>query len=144
MILREVGLEPTRPCGQQILSLPRLPFRHTRLQVVILWAARLRINPRYCSRSAPTTSSCTWIACSVIEAQFKRPEGWTGYQAVGRAMPDAMRTSVEMWVQMQHGGDVAPLPAGPPAGTPKRDKRATDTFQAAALLAIKDIRAEQA
>lgn len=23
-----VGLEPTRPCGQQILSLPRLPFRH--------------------------------------------------------------------------------------------------------------------
>ncbi len=24
-----VGLEPTRPCGQQILSLSRLPFRHT-------------------------------------------------------------------------------------------------------------------
>ena len=24
-----VGLEPTHPCGQQILSLPRLPFRHT-------------------------------------------------------------------------------------------------------------------
>ena len=23
-----VGLEPTRPLGQQILSLPRLPFRH--------------------------------------------------------------------------------------------------------------------
>ena len=23
-----VGIEPTRPCGQQILSLPRLPFRH--------------------------------------------------------------------------------------------------------------------
>src|SRR4051812_21596712 len=22
------GLEPARPCGQQILSLPRLPFRH--------------------------------------------------------------------------------------------------------------------
>ena len=24
-----VGLEPTRGCPQQILSLPRLPFRHT-------------------------------------------------------------------------------------------------------------------
>ena len=26
-----VGLEPTRGCPQQILSLPRLPFRHTSL-----------------------------------------------------------------------------------------------------------------
>lgn len=26
--LPAVGLEPTRPLGQQILSLPRLPFRH--------------------------------------------------------------------------------------------------------------------
>ncbi len=25
----EVGLEPTRPCGHQILSLARLPFRHS-------------------------------------------------------------------------------------------------------------------
>ncbi len=25
----EVGLEPTRPCGQRILSPPRLPFRHS-------------------------------------------------------------------------------------------------------------------
>jgi hypothetical protein len=24
-----VGLEPTQPCDQQILSLVRLPFRHT-------------------------------------------------------------------------------------------------------------------
>ena len=24
-----VGVEPTLPCGKQILSLPRLPFRHT-------------------------------------------------------------------------------------------------------------------
>ena len=33
-MLREmlvVGLEPTRGCPQQILSLPRLPFRHTSL-----------------------------------------------------------------------------------------------------------------
>ena len=27
----EVGLEPTRPCGHQILSLARLPFRHSGL-----------------------------------------------------------------------------------------------------------------
>ncbi len=27
-VVPQVGLEPTRPCGQQILSLPRLPFRH--------------------------------------------------------------------------------------------------------------------
>ena len=27
-IVPAVGLEPTRPLGQQILSLPRLPFRH--------------------------------------------------------------------------------------------------------------------
>ena len=27
-ILPAVGLEPTRGCPQQILSLPRLPFRH--------------------------------------------------------------------------------------------------------------------
>ena len=25
----EEGLEPSRPCGQQILSLPRMPFRHS-------------------------------------------------------------------------------------------------------------------
>jgi hypothetical protein len=25
----EEGLEPTRPCGQRILSPPRLPFRHS-------------------------------------------------------------------------------------------------------------------
>ena len=30
-ILPAVGLEPTRPLGQQILSLPRLPFRHAGL-----------------------------------------------------------------------------------------------------------------
>jgi hypothetical protein len=24
----QAGLEPARPCRQQILSLPRLPFRH--------------------------------------------------------------------------------------------------------------------
>ncbi len=27
-LVPQVGLEPTRPHGQQILSLPRLPFRH--------------------------------------------------------------------------------------------------------------------
>jgi hypothetical protein len=27
-----VGLEPTRPFGQSILSAPRLPFRHTGAQ----------------------------------------------------------------------------------------------------------------
>ena len=30
-IVLVVGLEPTRGCPQQILSLPRLPFRHTSL-----------------------------------------------------------------------------------------------------------------
>ncbi len=30
-----VGLEPTRPCGQQILSLSRLPFRHTGNSIII-------------------------------------------------------------------------------------------------------------
>jgi len=31
-IVPAVGLEPTRPLGQQILSLPRLPFRHAGIQ----------------------------------------------------------------------------------------------------------------
>ena len=30
-VVRVKGLEPPRPFGQQILSLPRLPFRHTRV-----------------------------------------------------------------------------------------------------------------
>ena len=30
-MVRVKGLEPPRPYGQQILSLPRLPFRHTRI-----------------------------------------------------------------------------------------------------------------
>ena len=30
VLVRVKGLEPPRPFGQQILSLPRLPFRHTR------------------------------------------------------------------------------------------------------------------
>ena len=29
-----VGLEPTRSCLQQILSLPRLPFRHIGLRLL--------------------------------------------------------------------------------------------------------------
>ena len=29
-----VGLEPTRCCHQQILSLPRLPFRHAGIQTL--------------------------------------------------------------------------------------------------------------
>ena len=29
-LVRTVGLEPTRPVGQEILSLQRLPFRHVR------------------------------------------------------------------------------------------------------------------
>src|SRR5262249_8609056 len=31
----EEGLEPTRPCGQRILSPPRLPFRHSGVMVTI-------------------------------------------------------------------------------------------------------------
>ena len=27
-VVPQAGLEPARPCRQQILSLPRLPFRH--------------------------------------------------------------------------------------------------------------------
>jgi hypothetical protein len=27
-LVPQAGLEPARPCEQQILSLPRLPFRH--------------------------------------------------------------------------------------------------------------------
>ncbi len=30
----DVGLEPTRSCLQQILSLPRLPFRHIGLRLL--------------------------------------------------------------------------------------------------------------
>lgn len=29
VLVPEVGVEPTRPCGQRILSPPRLPFRHS-------------------------------------------------------------------------------------------------------------------
>ena len=29
-----VGLEPTRGCPQQILSLPRLPFRHAGIYIL--------------------------------------------------------------------------------------------------------------
>ena len=28
-VVPEEGVEPTRPCGQRILSPPRLPFRHS-------------------------------------------------------------------------------------------------------------------
>jgi hypothetical protein len=28
-LVPEEGVEPTRPCGQRILSPPRLPFRHS-------------------------------------------------------------------------------------------------------------------
>ena len=29
VLVPEEGVEPTRPCGQRILSPPRLPFRHS-------------------------------------------------------------------------------------------------------------------
>jgi integrase len=82
----------------------------------------------------------------VIEAQFKMPSGWTGYRVVGRAMPDAMRASMEMWVRMQHGGDFAPVVStGRPRASPaKPDKLAGDTFALAAIQVITGIRAEQA
>jgi hypothetical protein len=31
MLVRTAGIEPARPCGQKILSLQRLPFRHVRI-----------------------------------------------------------------------------------------------------------------
>jgi len=34
-LVRVAGLEPARPYGQQILSLQRLPFRHTRLENLV-------------------------------------------------------------------------------------------------------------
>ena len=39
-----VGLEPTRPRGQQILSLHRLPFRHTGMLKSIQYSPD-KINP---------------------------------------------------------------------------------------------------
>jgi transposase len=39
-LVRTVGLEPTRPEGQEILSLQRLPFRHVRWLADV--AGRLR------------------------------------------------------------------------------------------------------
>ena len=39
-----VGLEPTRPLGQQILSLHRLPFRHTGMSKSIQYSPG-KINP---------------------------------------------------------------------------------------------------
>ena len=38
------GLEPARGCPQQILSLPRLPFRHTGISTTELY---LTISPGY-------------------------------------------------------------------------------------------------
>jgi hypothetical protein len=34
MLVRVKGLEPPLPYGKQILSLPRLPFRHTRAPLI--------------------------------------------------------------------------------------------------------------
>lgn len=80
----------------------------------------------------------------VIEAQFKMPDGWTGYRVMGREMPAAMHRSMEVWVRMQAGVGLDPRPAGRPrTGPPKTDKQATDTFAAAAHQVITDIRAEQ-
>ena len=35
--LPAVGLEPTRPRGQQILSLPCMPFHHAGILMFVLW-----------------------------------------------------------------------------------------------------------
>ncbi len=85
----------------------------------------------------------------VYEAQYKMPSGWTGYRVVGRNLQDAMRTSMENCVRMQHGGDVTPsLPAGSPRLTGERKakpaEKAHDTSEKAAILVIADIRAEMA
>ena len=51
VLVRVKGLEPPRPYGQQILSLPRLPFRHTRADrsapslPLRLWAGACRHDP---------------------------------------------------------------------------------------------------
>ena len=42
VLVRVKGLEPPRPFGQQILSLPRLPFRHTRANQANVYG---RANP---------------------------------------------------------------------------------------------------
>lgn len=80
----------------------------------------------------------------VIEAQFKAATGWSGFRVVGRSMPDAMKTSMEMWVRMQAGLQVEPQTAGRPKTSTKPDRKATDTFELAAMQVIADIRAEQA
>ncbi len=35
----EEGVEPTRPCDQRILSPPRLPFRHSGVQMILGYLA---------------------------------------------------------------------------------------------------------
>ena len=44
-LVRARGLEPPRPFGQQILSLPRLPFRHARPSASRLYARRTTGQP---------------------------------------------------------------------------------------------------
>src|SRR5205814_3509736 len=42
LVVRVKGLEPPLPYGKQILSLPRLPFRHTRTRAECACSACLR------------------------------------------------------------------------------------------------------
>ncbi len=42
----EEGVEPTRPCGQRILSPPRLPFRHSGLSYLNIARVRRPLKPR--------------------------------------------------------------------------------------------------
>jgi hypothetical protein len=45
LLVPEAGLEPARCCHRQILSLVRLPFRHSGISVIIL--AQKRSNRQY-------------------------------------------------------------------------------------------------
>ena len=59
-----VGLEPTRSCPQKILSLPRLPFRHTGWNREIITHIQKKVKDVICPlkplRSLISASLCPW------------------------------------------------------------------------------------
>src|SRR5271165_5837249 len=90
-MVRVVGLEPTHTCVREILSLVRLPFRHTRAPVLVAWQDR-SVNRPTGVRRPPRVA-------------LKRRSGQ-------EYLVFSAEVLVQLWLTFRHAGVSAPMLVG--------------------------------
>lgn len=93
-----MGLEPIRPCGHQILSLKRLPFRH--LSTLTITRTNLRKATQIAQNRAKTPTRLNVVAADIVvvgpAADIVAADTVVVESAAGRAVADTVVGTVAM------------------------------------------------